>query len=332
LSFDHVIAQPAAVRTLRRALEEERLASAYLFEGPSGVGKELAAVALGQAMLCPRSPNRGCGECDVCRRVAAETHPDVRLFRPREEGHRNIQVEYLRSEILPITQFAPFEGRAALMIFPDADVSFPDTHQEAANAILKTLEEPRARVHFALLAERPDRLLPTILSRCQRIRFGRLPRPVIERVLAEQSVPEARRSAAVALADGRADRALRIAQGDGESSILDFAIAIDRATQRRRPGTMMELAEKLARNDDPALTLETLAVFYRDVALAGLGAPSDTFAFQAQIDEVRARATSLGPAEAARRVDRIRATLALFETNAQRELSLDALLLSLAAA
>ena len=175
--FDSIYSQPSAVRTLERALASDRLATAYLFEGPSGVGKERTALALAEALVATDEASR--------RRLRAGSHPDARVFRPRDEGHRNVQVDYVRSEILPVAQFAPFEAERAFLIFPEADVSFPEHHPEAANALLKTLEEPRPNVHFVLLAERPDRLLATIRSRCQRVRFGRLPDETLARILEE---------------------------------------------------------------------------------------------------------------------------------------------------
>ncbi len=329
MSFDQVIAQPVAVRVLSRAVERGRIAESYLFEGPSGVGKTRTAIALAQSVLCPVMPNKGCGECAVCTRAADGSHPDVRTFLPREDGNRNIQVEYLREEILPFAQYAPFEAEAAFLIFPEADVSFPARHPESANALLKTLEEPRPGVHFVLLSERPDRLLPTIRSRCQNVRFSRLPTQVLERILKEHQIPEAKRAPAVALADGRADRALALAESGTAEMVLDQAMAIDRAIVSKKPGSLVSIAEKLAKDDDLELTLETLATFYRDVAALSLGVSSEGLSFRHRWDEVRDRAAVLTPARAAARVEMIRRTVDTFERNANKHIALDALLFSL---
>ncbi|MET0386942.1 MAG: AAA family ATPase, partial [Polyangiales bacterium] len=184
-AFAHIAEQEGAVRVLQHALDHDRVAHAYLFEGPSGVGKERVAIALACTLLCRTARSGQTCECNTCQRVRAGNHPDVRVFRPRDEGDRNLQVELIRSELLPFTKFAPFEAEAACVIFPEADVSFPVHHAEAANALLKTLEEPRPRVTFLLLSERPDRLLPTIRSRCQRVRFRPLGAAALERILRE---------------------------------------------------------------------------------------------------------------------------------------------------
>jgi DNA polymerase-3 subunit delta' len=329
--FDSVIAQPGAVRTLRLAVERGRVASAYLFEGPSGVGKQKAALALAQAMVCETAPGKGCGACATCRRAAEGKHPDVRTFGPRDEGNRNIQVDFLRNEILPFAQYAPFEARAALLIFPEADVSFPEAHPESANALLKTLEEPRKNVHFVLLAERPDRLLPTIRSRCQTVRFNRLPPQVVDRILADHRVGERERDAAVALSDGRADRALTLAESGTGERVLGHALHIDRCVESARPGALVALAEDLARSDDLPLALDTLATFYRDVAAAALGAGDDALTFRHQADAVRERAQTLSPARAAARVELLRETVDTFEWNANKQVALDGLFYRLGA-
>src|SRR5690554_6974860 len=121
------------------------------------------------------------GDEGLLERIRRGNHPDVRVFRPRDEGARNLPVEVIREQVLPVAQFAPFEASGAFLIFPEADVSFPEAHPEAANAFLKTLEEPPKGVHFILLAERPDRLLQTTRSRCQRVRFAPLAPDLLER-------------------------------------------------------------------------------------------------------------------------------------------------------
>lgn len=329
MSWQEVIAQNGAIRTLRRAVERDRVASAYLFEGPSGVGKRKTALALARAVFCEDAPGTGCGRCAACRRVLEGKHPDVRVFGPREEGGRNIQVEYLRNEILPFAQYAPFEARAAFLIFPEADVSFPDTHPESANALLKTLEEPRRNVHFVLLSERPDRLLPTIRSRCQRVRFSRLPPPVLERILREHGIGDRELGPAIALADGRADLALSLAESDTSERVLQHALRIDRCVESARPGALVSLAEDLSRSDDLPLALDALATFYRDVAASALGLEERSLVFRHEAAAVRERAAALPPERAAARVELLRRTVETFARNANREIALDALLFRL---
>lgn len=329
-AFDLLKGQQGAVQALQRALDRDRIAHAYLFEGPSGVGKQRAALALACALLCPQAPRRGCGTCTVCQRVLAGKHPDVRVFLPREEGHRNIAVETVRDEILPFAKFAPFEAPRACMIFPEADVSFPVQHAEAANAMLKTLEEPRAQLTFMLLAERPDRLLSTIRSRCQSVRFAPLGAELLHEILAAHGVPEADRDAAIALCGGRADRAQLLAEGGRAERLLELALQVDDAAATRRTGPVIDAAAELAGSDERDVLLDTLALFYRDVATVALLGSDAPLSFPHRREFVSRRAATLAPARAAARVRAIEASRESLLRNANPELALDAMLLSFA--
>ena len=281
-AFAHVAAQDQAVRVLQQALDRDRLAHAYLFEGPS------------------------------------------------DEGDRNLQVELIRSELLPFTKFAPFEAEAACVIFPEADVSFPIHHAEAANALLKTLEEPRARVTFLLLSERPDRLLPTIRSRCQRVRFRPLPAATLNGILDTHAVPESARAPAVALSQGSADRALALAADGVVERLVETVLRIDQAVAAARPGDLLDLAKELADSDQLDVLLSTLSLFYRDVAQLALGGAGE-LSFPGQRAALSARAAQLSAVEAAERVAAIGATQEAIErNNANAEIALDSLLFGFA--
>ncbi len=327
--LDQILAQDGAVRTLRNALANGHLAQAYLFEGPSGVGKQKAALAFASTALCGADP-AGCGDCETCSRVAAGLHPDVRVFGPRDEGDRNIQVDFIREEILPWTRFAPFEAAASFVIFPQADVSFPAHHAQAANALLKTLEEPRPHVHFVLLSERPDRLLPTIRSRCQRLRFGRLPLALLDELLEAKGCAQPMRGAATALAHGRADRAIELADAGKAEQLVELVLRLDAILKAGRLGPILDLAEELSRSDDLQLVLETLALFYRDVAAVSLGVAADELCLTHRSDAVRQRAADLDAGQAAHKVRCIQRTSENIERNANLEIALDAMLLELA--
>lgn len=325
-----VLGQERAVSLLSRALDRDHLAGSYLFEGPSGVGKRTTAMALAASAL--GVDDKG------WRRIEQGLHPDVRVFEPRSEGRRNIPVETLRTEILPFTQYAPFEAQRAFLIFPQADVSFPEHPSESANALLKTLEEPRPAVHFLLLSERPDRLLPTIRSRCQSVRFGRLDRSHLRTLIAEQAVPEEGIEAAIALADGRVDRALQLARPEGQAG-LEAAIRLDRAARgtqragaRGGSGARVTAAEEVARGDVPlAEVLDALMAYYRDIMAAGLGAADGELCFPTYGARARERAEELSPQRAAACAALLTQTHIALERSANPQIALDTLLCELSA-
>ena len=147
------------------------LPPSLIFAGPEGVGKRLAAVALAQFVNCASRGRTGiptaCGTCAACTRIARGVHADVLVVEPGDTG--SIKIDQVR-EAIERTGYRPFEGRRRVVIVDDADAM----QHVAQNALLKTLEEPPSASMFVLVTSRPDMLLPTVRSRCQRLRFGRL--------------------------------------------------------------------------------------------------------------------------------------------------------------
>lgn len=163
--------QPRVVSLLERALERGRVAHAYLFTGPEGAGKTTAALALAAALNCEAQPGVGCGgTCGPCAKIEAGIHPDVRVLE-RQGAARIIPIESVRREVVAACALPPHEARARVFVVEEAGA----LQGPAANALLKTLEEPPPRTHFVLATTAPDQLLPTIRSRCQRVSFSELP-------------------------------------------------------------------------------------------------------------------------------------------------------------
>jgi DNA polymerase-3 subunit delta' len=202
--------------TARGALRGS-LPPSLIFAGPEGVGKRHAAIALAQFVNCPAPAGLdACGVCASCSRIARGVHPDVLLIKPGETG--SIRIEQVRDAI-DRSAYRPFEGKRRVVIVDDADAMVP----EAQNAMLKALEEPPAGSTFVLVTARPDVLLPTVRSRCQRLRFGMLAPSEIAAVLeANHEYSAAEAHAAAAAADGSIGRAL---EGGSE----EFATARDAA-------------------------------------------------------------------------------------------------------
>jgi DNA polymerase-3 subunit delta' len=159
--------QARVVAQLRRAIERDRVPHAYLFSGPPGAPLHDTAIALAMALSCTTNRGEGCETCDACAKIIAGIHPDV-VTLAREGAAQIVPIESVRNQVIARMGYPPHEGAVRVFIVEEATSMAPP----AANALLKTLEEPPARTLFVLCTTAPEQLLPTIRSRCQRVRFA----------------------------------------------------------------------------------------------------------------------------------------------------------------
>ena len=262
-----MVGQEHAVAMLTRAVASGRLAHACLFDGPESVGKRTAALALALALNCPEVPGMGCGQCDTCRRIETGQHPDVVVVAP---GGQQYLVEQAR-EIVSVAQTSPHEAPTRLILLDRADALNP----ASANCLLKTLEEPHPGNHLVLISSAPDRLLPTIRSRTQRVRFVALqPAALIELAL-RKGATAAQAETAATVAAGQAGRLLSALEEHAESTLWDVVANFRKAAGAKDMGSIFsaaaEFSDKESRLNLPE-ALALLARFYRDALVTAAGA------------------------------------------------------------
>lgn len=163
--FDGIFGQPRVREFFRASIASGRVSHAYLFTGPAGSNKTAAAYAFAQAILCK---NHGCRTCDDCKRIERRKHPDVHFYSP--EGAQGYLIEQIR-EIISGVALAPIRAQGKVYILDRVDL----LGVSAANAFLKTLEEPMPGITFILLGRTREGVLPTIVSRCQVVPFRHIP-------------------------------------------------------------------------------------------------------------------------------------------------------------
>jgi DNA polymerase-3 subunit delta' len=285
--------QATAVETLRRALASGRVHHAYLFDGPDGVGKERTAFGLAQALVCERRASGeadACGTCSACARAlprpgeARPLHPDVAvlergLYDPVTIGRRSpetqdISIDQVRTIVLARSAFPPHEGRAKVFVVRRAE----ELSTSAANALLKTLEEPGGRTHFVLLSSMADALLPTIRSRTQRVRFGALPDALVAELLAGQGLEPAQAAAIARLAGGSIATARSLADPEASALREDWVSRAMEALGAREAGGAFDLAEEAKKADKTTVAglIEALAVALGAQARATAGTADRT--------------------------------------------------------
>ncbi|MFK7847052.1 MAG: DNA polymerase III subunit delta' [Rhodothermales bacterium] len=265
--WSEIINQRRVIKALKGEISQHRVAHAYLFHGPDGVGKRAVALALAQALQCkePHSGEAGkttaCGTCSACLKASKMMHPDIHVLfpyptdaKPEDIAERlryfgenpyapfdyvrrpslsdpgkisNKQAIYTVSrvseELRRSMSFKPVEGPYKIVILTDVEAM----RLEAANAFLKLLEEPTGATLFILITTRPDRLLPTITSRCQRLRFDTLHADDISKALEDRTELDTTKAQMLArMANGSYSRALELSENEellgNRQLVLDF--------------------------------------------------------------------------------------------------------------
>jgi DNA polymerase III subunit delta' len=241
--LDEIRGQDAAVARLRRAVSVGRLGHALVFSGPPGVGKRTAAMALARALLC--RTGEGCRVCPECHLVDAGSHPDLfvedlekaRLERPTASMLSIEQVRRLRSQLAS----RALRGTHKVGIVDPADRATPD----AQNALLKTLEEPPGAATLILVASNSLALLPTILSRCQRLLFAPLESALVAELLAAEGVTPDLAESAAALSGGSLERARALADEEVAQIGAEITSRLEELPRLSVP-QLLDAAEEIA--------------------------------------------------------------------------------------
>lgn len=211
-----LLGQPRLLERLGRQLTSGEASHAYLISGPRSIGKHTLALRVAQTLLCSEAPPRpgGCGACLACRKIARGSHPDVReVARLADEDRRDISIEQIREAARDL-HLRPIEGGWRVVIVDDA----AELSDAAQDSVLKTLEEPPAHAVLALVTASPERLLPTVVSRCQPLPLRPVPAMAIAEFLQQRAGDVERAHAAAAVAGGRPGLALRLLEDEGARS------------------------------------------------------------------------------------------------------------------
>ncbi len=297
MSLANVLNQEFPKKILWGALKKERLASSYLFHGEAGTGKWALALEMAKAVNCEKDgkhariqPFEACDLCPSCRKIDKLIHPDVKMIFPvpkvniQEEMERfrrekikdpytivkfdknaNIPVDQIR-EMQKQLSLRPFEGKRKVVIIAEVE----NMHPASANSLLKTLEEPPPDSNLILTTTDMNRLLPTVVSRCQQIRFGRIPSRLIERRLRENyQIPEGEASFYARISNGSLGRALDFVGGEREDVRQDAMAMLRMSVEGSTAEIIHQIDELQSRWDKNSILemLEFLISLFRDMCI-----------------------------------------------------------------
>lgn len=265
-----------AVDMLRRHVTRGDLRHAYLFSGPPGLGRRTLALRLAQALNCERpvAPGEPCFNCRTCKQIEAMQHPDLNVIQAMDDGIAKeggtLRVDQIR-EVQRTLNLKPYQSQYRVAIF----LRFQEANDNAANALLKTLEEAPAHAILILTADTPEQLLPTINSRCEILRLRPLPIEAVTSDLIERGLDEDRARLIAHISGGRPGFARRLVD---DVTVLEKREERLNDLQTLLPAARVEkfsYAEKLAKDKD--VMRQTILVwlsYWRDVLLRVAGAES----------------------------------------------------------
>lgn len=339
MPFREIIGHRRLIALLSRAVAQQTLPPSLLFAGPAGIGKRRTAVALAETINClaPVSdtslPLDACGTCASCRRIVRGVHPDVLLVEPGDMG--SIKIEQIR-DVVDRAGYRPFEGRRRAVIIDEADAMV----DAAQNALLKTLEEPPPASIFVLVSAMPDALLPTVLSRCPRLRFGELSAvEVAEALMRDHEYEEPDARAAAADAGGSVGRALALGSSDAAEARELARRVLEQTSRTADPTRRLDLARELTptgRSKTPAAEreelracLRALASLLRDIGLLASNGDPTTLANVDLAPQLRALTSTYDGDRTVRAFAAVDEALTALQGNASPKVVADWLVLQL---
>ena len=275
MPFHDCIGHHQSIAFLQSAVTHERLAHAYLFHGEEAIGKRLTAIRLAQALNCEQPPEAdgldSCGTCRSCRQIEARIHPDFFVIEPdQEQATRQIKIEQVR-EIEHQIMYRPLIGERKICLIDDADRMTIG----AANALLKTLEEPPAHSLFLVISSRPAALPATIRSRCQALRFTTPARTQVEAALIlTREIPPADARFLAIVSEGRLGEALTADVKDTRARRQQL-VDLVRPQALQSIGSILSSAEAIAKGNHAQDMLTWLARWIRDLVLIQVGGDRD---------------------------------------------------------
>lgn len=337
--FEKIIGNDDTKTRLRRLVANERVPNSLLFAGPDGIGKRRFAIELSKALICPdRTSGDACDVCSVCRRaetfsfpksddrdahkrVIFSGHPDVGTIIPY---NRNISVDAIR-HLESEANFRPYEAAGRFFIIDDAD----RLNDAAANALLKTLEEPSQGTHIFLITSRPDSLLPTIKSRCQTFRLRPVERPKLEEFLVRErafTTDEARLAAGIACGD--VSRAVSVDLAKWRTRRDRIISIVGAAIRERDVAILLKISEEMndAKNKEFLEgDMDTLEALLHDVWLVRCGSDVSKVANPDLFDDLSRLATLPPASEIPSWLSALEEMRGNFAVNINRKIATDAL-------
>lgn len=360
--FANIIGQDRVVHSLARAIEQDRVAHAYIFHGPDGVGKRAVALALAGALQCTEfQDGDACGKCNGCHKAGKGLHPDIHVLmptttdvdlhdvsarlqllaqdpyervdfqhRPTLDGSRSssnkqifYSVEHINAQLRRAMSFHRAEGLYRVAVLLDVD----RMRSDAANAFLKLLEEPGDRTVFILITNRIDHLLPTVISRCQQVRFLALSNETIEKAMLARNVEPGIAAMLSRMADGSISRALELFENQELLQTREKVLEFLRLSYQGKGDRVVSAIDSMIGQgrEYVKFQLQVIMGLLRDLLLIRTTGDASLIVNIDQIDTLTSFSANLPDARLESMIEAVEETCHLIERNVNLRLALIAL-------
>lgn len=320
MSFLDIYGHERQTAMLQKAIAQKRVGHAYLFSGINAIGKRTLAGKFAMALNCEKADKiqDACGKCSSCLKIQHSSHLDMILIKPDGQFIRIESIRDLQEQM----KFKPFEGRWRAVIIDEAD----KMNDVAANALLKTLEEPSAFNILMLISSRPHSMLATIISRCRHMRFNPLPAAAIARFLVGQKGMEQQKANLIAgLSGGSIGRALELDQED----ILAYRqeiLQILMETRRDNPVSVLKFSLFFSQDkNEIRQRLDILNSFFRDALVLKETRKNEMLINQDQFSSITALARRLTGEQILQNISILTRSWEAIEQNVNKTLTLEAM-------
>lgn len=324
MNFNSIIGQPVLVGSLKRAVQEDMVANGYIFCGPKGSGKRLAASVFARALNCRGAePDKPCGGCISCRKFDSGNHPNIEVIKPTGAS---IKIKQIREVITKVSK-KPFESGYKVIVMEDAD----KMTQDAQDAFLKTLEEPPANTIFILLVQNHNSLLPTVLSRCQIFYLKKVSTQQIENYLTEHyNYDKEQITFAAAAANGIIGRAVEILSNkelqETRRNYVNFITKISNASYTELSAMAGDFADS---KDAAERLLDFMLSWYRDILISKQDCEKQVLVNSDNADVIVRQGEKLDESKLNRIIDAIKRTISYINHNVGTKNSIDSMLLNI---
>jgi DNA polymerase-3 subunit delta' len=324
MAFKDVLGHSKPITLLQRAIRNGKVVNSYLFLGNEGIGKKIVALQFAKALNClgeKAEEGEACDHCISCKKIDHALHPDVLLIEPEGQTIKVDQIRQLQKELV----YRPYEGKRRVCILTAADRMAP----HIPNTLLKTLEEPPLHTVIVLLANNSRFILPTILSRCQPIRFNSLPIPLVSKWLMEdKGFDQAESYLLASLSEGSPGKALEIQeeirQIPREALLKDWAGL--KSLSFERIGSWVESLP--SQRDNLVLILEVTKTLLRDLVMVKTLKKGANLIHPDLVHVMESLAANWSLTALLKRMEMVHHAVLAIKANANTSLALEAMMLT----